>query len=323
MTDFDVVTMGRIGIDLYAEQRGVGLADVTSFARFLGGSPTNVAVGTRGLGHPTAIVTRVGDDAFGDFAVQALAGYGVATEWVGRESGRRTPVAFAEIRPPDSFPLTFYRDPDAPDTRIAPGDVDLDLIEGAGILWVTGGSLATEPSRSAVVAALRARAGKPTVLDLDYRPSLWSAESDVRQAITDILEFVTVVVGNEQEFAVATGLEDSRAGARSMIDRGVGLSVLKRGPRGVWAISADGSSAEAPAFEVEVVCGLGAGDAFGASLCHGLLENWPLDRMLAFSSAAGAIVTGRLACSDAMPTIDDVEAFLREKAAIAGESSPE
>jgi 5-dehydro-2-deoxygluconokinase len=317
MTAFDVVTMGRIGIDLYPEQSGVPLAEVTSFRRFLGGSPTNVAVGAARLGRSSAVVTRVGSDGFGDFAIAALEGYGVSAEWVGRDPVLHTPIAFAELFPPDHFPLTFYREPAAPDSLISREDLDLGAIAAAGILWVSGGSLATEPARGAVVAAVTARSGASTVLDLDYRPALWPDPGVMRAAVADLLPRVRVVVGNESEFSAAFGQEDPSAAVEAALAHGVELAVLKRGPLGVSLFCADGSRSHVDPIEVDVVCGLGAGDAFGAALCHGLLSGWTGDRLAAFANAAGAIVASRLACSDAMPTVSEVEDLLARVARAA------
>jgi 5-dehydro-2-deoxygluconokinase len=295
---------------LYPEQSGVPLAEVTSFRRFLGGSPTNVAVGAARLGHTAAIVTRVGSDGFGDFAIAALESYGVSSQWVGRDSALHTPIAFAELFPPDHFPLTFYREPAAPDSQVSVSDLDLEAIARARILWISGGSLAGEPSRSAVAAALGARRDSLTVFDLDYRPSLWPDPASMAAAMTDVMPGVSVVIGNETEFCVAFAMDEPFAAVNAAIAKGARFAVLKRGPLGVTVISSDGSRSDVEPIAVEVVCGLGAGDAFGAAFCHGLLSGWQTDRLARFANAAGAIVASRLACSDAMPTIGEVEALL-------------
>lgn len=305
---FEVVTMGRVGVDLYPEQLGVPLADVRSFARSLGGSPTNVAVGAARLGHRTAVVTKVGGDGFGTYVRQALGQFGVWSGWVGTDPSLHTPLAFAEIHPPDHFPLLFYREPRAPDLNLTLADVDLSELAAARIFWVTGTGLSAEPSRSTTLASLRARNAGETVLDVDYRPSLWADASGAEAARQgrEAARLATVVVANEEEAALLTGESEPAAALDAMLALGPRTAVLKRGPRGVMARAAGGSVLEVRAVPVEVLCGLGAGDAFGAGLCHGLLLGWPLERSLRFAGAAGAVVASRLACADAMPTVEEV-----------------
>ncbi|SNS84256.1 5-dehydro-2-deoxygluconokinase [Actinomadura mexicana] len=313
---FDVITMGRVGVDLYPLASGVGLDEVETFARFLGGSATNVAVAAAGHGRRTAVITRTGADPFGRFVRRALAEYGVDDRYVADVPGLPTPVTFCELFPPDDFPLYFYRFPKAPDLEIRADELDMSAIEGAGVLWATMTGLCAEPSRTATLAALgaRHRAGL-TVLDLDHRPMFWESRDEARRWAGEALEHATVAVGNVAECEVAVGEGDPLLAARALLDRGVRLAVVKRGPDGVLAVDAEGRTAEAPPVPVEVVNGLGAGDAFGGALCHGLLSGWDLPRVLGFANAAGAIVASRLACSAAMPTTDEVLALAGQVAA--------
>jgi 5-dehydro-2-deoxygluconokinase len=318
----DVVTVGRIGVDLYPEQHGVGLADVETFAKGLGGSATNVAVAAARLGRSAAVVTKVGDDAWGDYCRRALTDYGVATDWVGSDATLRTPVTFCEVHPPDDFPLLFYREPTAPDLMVGVDDLPLDELARAGLVWTTGTGLSREPSRSAVLAALDARAsGALSVHDLDDRPMLWPAGGDgggeasasgERHAdwAPEAVRRATVVVGNRAEAAVAVGDLSPREQAQALLELGPEVAIVKQGPAGVLGATRAGEVVEVPPTPVEVVCGLGAGDAFGGALCHGLLSDWPLERTLRFASAAGAIVASRLLCAAAMPTRDEVEDLL-------------
>ncbi|MCX4703792.1 5-dehydro-2-deoxygluconokinase [Streptomyces sp. NBC_01373] len=310
---FDVLTMGRVGVDVYPLQTGVGLAEVTSFGKYLGGSPTNVAVAAARYGRSSAVITKTGRDPFGDFVRTALDGYGVDSRFVGTSDIAPTPVTFCEIFPPDDFPLYFYRLPKAPDLDIAPGELDLDAVRDARIFWVTGTGLSEEPSRSATLAALahRAKAG-PTVFDLDWREMFWADPSQAHAHYAEALRHTTVAVGNLDECEIATGEREPYAAAKALLAAGVELAVVKQGPKGVLAMDRDGSVAEIPPVPVEVVNGLGAGDAFGGALCHGLLSGWDTRRTVAFANVAGAIVAGRLSCSDAMPTEAEVDTRLRE-----------
>ena len=312
---FDVITMGRVGVDLYPEQAGVRLPDVRTFAKSLGGTATNVAVAAARLGARAAVVTKVGDDPFGVYVRRALEGFGVDARFVSTHPALRTPVVFCEIFPPDDFPLLVYREPQAPDMTLAPEELDLDAIRTARIFWVTVTGLSDEPSRSATMAALEARANTAhppiTVLDLDYRPMFWSSREEARPHVREALGHVTVAVGNQEECEVAVGTREPRAAADALRACGVELAVVKQGPRGVLAV--DGAtSVEVPPVPVEVVNGLGAGDAFGGALCHGLLAGWGVERTMRFCNAAGALVASRLACADAMPSEAEVDAMLGE-----------
>ncbi|MFF1543969.1 5-dehydro-2-deoxygluconokinase [Streptomyces sp. NPDC058291] len=320
---YDLITMGRIGVDLYPLQTGVPLPQVTSFGKFLGGSATNVAVAAARLGRETAVISRTGDDPFGAYLHEALRGFGVDDRWVTPVPGLPTPVTFCEVFPPDDFPLYFYRQPKAPDLEIDAHELDLDAVREARVFWVTGTGLSEEPSRTATLAALahRAKAGI-TVFDLDWRPMFWKDPSGgdpagvARPFYAEALKHATVAVGNLDEVEVATGLREPRAAAQALLDAGVELAVVKQGPKGVLAVDRQGVSAEVPPLPVNVLNGLGAGDAFGGSLCHGLLAGWDLERIMRHANAAGAIVASRLECSSAMPTPDEVEAAIEAGAVL-------
>ncbi|MFI7351368.1 5-dehydro-2-deoxygluconokinase [Streptomyces sp. NPDC049936] len=308
---FDLITMGRIGVDLYPLQTGVPLAEVETFGKFLGGSASNVAVAAARLGRATAVITRTGDDPFGGYLHRALQDFGVDDRWVTPVAAHPTPVTFCEIFPPDDFPLYFYRRPKAPDLEIHPEELDLDAIRAARIFWITGTGLSEEPSRAATLAALahRAKSGT-TVFDLDWRPMFWADPDQARPYYAEALRHATVAVGNLDECEIATGVREPRACAEALLAAGVELAVVKQGPKGVLAVHRDGRSAEVEPVPVEVVNGLGAGDAFGGSLCHGLLSGWELERIMRYANAAGALVASRLACSSAMPTEAEVDDLL-------------
>jgi len=305
---FDLITMGRIGVDLYPLQPGVPLEQVETFGKFLGGSATNVAVAAARLGRTTAVITRTGDDPFGVYLHEALREFGVDDRWVTPVAEYPTPVTFCEIFPPDDFPLYFYRRPKAPDLEIHTDELDFFAIRAARVFWITGTGLSEEPSRSATLAALKARdrAGT-TVFDLDWRPMFWTDPDSARPFYAEALRHTTVAVGNIDEVEIATGEREPHAAARALLDAGVELAVVKQGPKGVLAVHRDGTSAEVPPLPVTVLNGLGAGDAFGGSLCHGLLAGWDLERIMRYANAAGAIVASRLECSSAMPTPAEVE----------------
>jgi 5-dehydro-2-deoxygluconokinase len=307
---FDVLTIGRIGVDVYPLQVGVGLEDVETFGKFLGGSATNVAVAAARHGRRSGVITRTGQDPFGRYARRELRRLGVDDSFVADVPGLPTPVTFCEIFPPDHFPIWFYRYPKAPDLEIRPDELPAEAVTTARLLWATGTGLCQEPSRSAHAAALAARGrDRLTVLDLDYRPSFWPSREEAGRQLRAVLPFATVAVGNLDECQAAVGTRDPHAAAARLLELGVALAVVKQGPLGVLGAEKDNLVEVAP-IPVEVVNGIGAGDGFGGALCHGLLAGWPLERTLRFANAAGAIVTTRLECSSAMPTTAEVERFL-------------
>lgn len=300
--------MGRVSVDLYPEQLGVPLAKVSTFAKSLGGSATNVAVAASRLGRRASVITKVGDDGFGPYVREALSSFGVDPRFVGTDKKYRTPIVFCEIYPPDRFPLLFYREPTAPDMTITAAELPRDAIRDAALFWTTGTGLSAQPSRDATLAALEAARGL-RVHDLDHRPSLWPAGEDPRRWAKEAVGRATIVVGNLDEVEMATGTREPEDAARTLLSFGPDVVIVKQGLDGAAAYTTD-SSVRAPGIPVEVLCGLGAGDAFGGAIAHGMLAKWDLGRTLAFANAAGAIVASRLACADAMPTVDEVDALL-------------
>lgn len=307
---FEVLTMGRVGVDIYPLEVGVKLNNVSTFGKYLGGSPTNVAVAAARHKRRSAVITRTGEDPFGTFVHEALRSFGVDDRFVAGIPDLPTPVTFCEILPPDNFPIYFYRFPKAPDLEIRTEELDLDTIESAGVFWFSLTGLSEEPSRSAHLAALKKRSRRAfTIFDLDYRAQFWKSESEAKAAAAEALEYCDVVVGNLDEMAVALGKLDPVDTARKLTDMGVTLAVVKQGHLGVLGATSDELVKVEP-LNITVVNGLGAGDGFGGALCHGLLSGWPLRKVLEFANGAGAIVAGEIACSSAMPTSNRIEEVL-------------
>jgi 5-dehydro-2-deoxygluconokinase len=313
---YDLITMGRVGVDIYPQQIGVPLADVTSFSKFLGGTATNVAVAAARLGARAAVITKVGDDPFGPYVRRALEDFGVDARFVGTHPTLRTPVVFCEIFPPDDFPLLFYREPTAPDMTITPDELDLDAIRAARVFWTTGTGLSAEPSRAATLAALEARgdaaADAVTVHDLDWRPMFWAEPETAGALQREALAHATVAVGNRDEVEVAVGTRDPLQASERLLDLGLEIAIVKQGPDGVLARTRDGV-VEVPPVRLEVVNGLGAGDAFGGALVHALLNGWEVERAVRLANAAGAYVASQLACADAMPSMDQLAPLVGEE----------
>lgn len=315
----DLLTIGRISVDIYPNDIGVDLEDVTSFGKYLGGSATNVAVAAARHGRKTAVITRTGADSFGRYLHRELKKFNVDDQFVLPVTDWPTPVTFCAIKPPEDFPLYFYgRLPTAPDWQIAAAKLDTAAIKDARVFWSTVTGLCQEPSRGAHLAAHLARPraeladGQFTILDLDYRPMFWDSEQDAREQVARILPHVTVAIGNDKECAVAVGEGTPDEQADRLLAAGVEIAVVKLGPEGVMAKTATERVVSAP-VPVETVNGLGAGDAFGGAFVHGLLAGWPLAQVLDYANASGAIVASRLSCADAMPTPAEVISLLAER----------
>lgn len=315
MTDLDLVTIGRVSVDLYADEPGAAFTDPQHFSKSIGGTATNVAVAVSRLGHRAAVLTKVGADPFGDYVVAKLQSFGVDTRFVGRHPRLRTPLAFAALTPPEDPQLLFYREPSAPDMQLEIGDIDDATIRDVPVLWLAGSALADDPARHTIVEITLTRGRRRhTVLDLDYRAALWTSEREAGEVIGRALAIATVVVGNREECRVALGTGDPDEAVTAILDHDhIELAVVKMGGEGVLVATRDGRTV-VPPRRVEVVCGLGAGDAFGGALVHGLLNDWTPVRAVEFANAAGAIVAGRLLCADAMPTSGEIDELIADRA---------
>jgi 5-dehydro-2-deoxygluconokinase len=290
----DAVVMGRVGIDLYPNELETPLSEVKTFTRFVGGFAGNVATGLARLGVRCAIVSRVGNEGNGDFVRSWLSREGVDVRFLATDRYWQTPPTFCEVWPPDRFPLLFYRKPTAPDWQVSPEDFDAEEVASARILYATGTGLAQSPSRETTLDVLRAHRGT-TIFDLDWRPTLWDDPGAYPALAAEACRSADVVIGNEEE------VEAAQVEALTL--------VLKRGEHGA-TVYEHGEETDVPGFPVDVVNGLGAGDAFAATVGQSLLQGLPLVEAVRRGTVAGAIVASRLACSAAMPRLDELEAAL-------------
>ena len=313
MPTFDVLTMGRSCIDLYAHQIGVPITDVTSFDAYVGGCPTNISVGTRRLGLRSALLTAVGDDQVGDFVLAFLDREGVETRFIPRKKGRRTSAVILTIMPPDRFPLTFYREGCA-DRELTREDVESAPIRESAMIVVTGTGLSHEPGRGATLfAAERARAsGVDVLVDIDYRADQWGSRSEYAALMRRLLAHATLSVGTEEEVVAAADVDDLETAIGAILDASQGPLVVKRGGKGA-SVYTRGGRLDVPPFRITVLNVLGAGDAFASGLIAGLRRGWPLERAVRLGNATGAIVVTRHGCANFMPTMAEVESFVAEQ----------
>jgi len=325
---YDTLHMGRSSIDLYSNDVGAPFPEITSFAAYVGGSPTNISVGARRLGLASALLTGLGEDPVGDFVLHFLEGEGVDTRYIVRKPGHRTSAVVLGIEPPDRFPLVFYRD-NCADIELTVDDVLAVPLDEVGVFQFAGTNLSREPSRSATIfAAERAReAGARVVLDIDFRPDQWHDARAFGVAIRSVLRLVDVVVGTVDEVNAAvladqehvrvehTQMSDARVGGdvesavAQLLVLGPSAAVEKRGPQGARVWPAGAAPVEVPGFPVEIQNILGAGDAFAAGFLYGYVRGWDFYEAARLGNACGAIVVTRHGCANFMPTFDEAMAF--------------
>jgi len=295
---YDVLSIGRGSIDLYANEIGVPFTEVKSFAAYVGGCPTNLAVATRRLGLPTALLTAVGDDLVGDFVLSFLDKEGIDTRFAKRKPGRRTSAFLLAIQPPDKFSLLPYRD-NCADLEITVDDVQSAPISDAKAVFITGTGLSRQPSHDAMLfAAQQAKANDTKViLDLDFRAELWPDEREFGNAIYSVLPLVNIVLGTSDEF------ERAQQDAESMLSFGPEAVVMKRGPSSTLVFSAANRREEVPTFEVQVCNVLGAGDAFAGGFLYGYLKGWDFYRAARMGNACGAMIVTRHGCATSCPLL--------------------
>ncbi|HEY0518062.1 MAG TPA: 5-dehydro-2-deoxygluconokinase [Ilumatobacteraceae bacterium] len=309
----ELLTVGRISVDLYANEAGASFMDPQTFTKSIGGSATNVAIAAARLGHRSAVFTKVGNDPFGAYVRHKLESFGVDTRYVSTHPSMPTPLAFAAMDPPEDPTLLMYRYPMGPDQTLEISEIDRDVAASVPILWLTGAWFSAAPARETCWELLSIRERRPhTVFDIDYRANFWPDRDAAAADLGPVLDHVTVAVGNRTECDVAVGSSDPSEAARRLLGRGLELAIVKMGGEGVLVASAEGTAVVRP-HVVEVVCGLGAGDAFGGMLAHGLLSGWEPVRIVEYCNVAGAIVASRLLCSDAMPTLTEVAEALEDR----------
>jgi len=308
---FDLLSMGRCSIDLYANDIGAPFEEITSFAALVGGCPTNIAVGTRRLGLHVALMTGIGADKVGDFVRHFLDKEGVDHRFTPTKAGRRTPAVLLGIQPPDKFPLIFYRD-NNPDLELDFDDVDAAPVEAARVLLISGTALIRDPSRSATqyAAEKAARAGTDVIMDIDYRADQWFDARAYGVAVRNTLPLVDIAIGNEAELIASTG-ETSVETAIARLLAGVRKAVIfKLGELGSAVYTKDGQVHHAKPFKIDVLNVLGAGDAYASGFIYGYLNDWGWLKSARMGNANGAIVVTRQGCANAMPTLAETLAFI-------------
>jgi 5-dehydro-2-deoxygluconokinase len=317
----DLICMGRAAVDLYGEQVGARLEDVSSFAKYLGGCPANIAVGAARLGLRVAMLTRVGDEHNGRFVRETLAAEGVDVSHVKTDPRKLTALVFLSIKDRDTFPLIFYRH-DCADMAIPAADVDAAFIGSAQALLISGTHFSQPEIAAVCLGAIRQ--ARRFVFDIDYRPVLWGltspgmgeqrfvASKHVTEKLQEVIPLAHLVIGTEEEFHIAGGCEDTDEALRRLRAISAATFVVKRGPLGC-SVHASGPAIAGQGFPVEVFNVLGAGDGFAAGFLSGWLRKLPLEECARRANACGALVVSRHGCAPAMPSQVELELFLSRR----------
>ncbi|MBZ0310358.1 MAG: 5-dehydro-2-deoxygluconokinase [Anaerolineae bacterium] len=311
---FDVLSLGRLAVDLYANDIGAELAAVKSFNVYAGGCPTNVAVGMRRLGLNVAMVSRLGTDGLSDGLLRFLEAEGIDTTYVTRDSQHLTGLAFLSILPPDTFPLVYYR-PDPADLYLSLDDLKKVPIETSRVLFVSGTGLSADPSRSTTLTAMeRAKAAGVTVaIDLDLRKTLWQDLRTYGVNMRAALPLLDIVIGTEDEITAAADQPDVESAVAVLLRSTSRAVAVKRGQAGSEVHTPEGDIHRASPFKVEVLNVLGAGDAWASGFLFGYLNGWNWEKCARFGNATGAIIVTRHACANDMPYAQDVMAFIEQQ----------
>ena len=309
----DITILGRIGYDLYSEEPNVPLPEVRRFSRYLGGSSANMAVGLSRLGAKVGIIGCLGNDSLSEYLAGFLKSERVDTSRLQTVPGYLPSLCLTEVSPPDRFPQVFYRR-DPADTRLQVTDDDLRYIDESRMFITNGTSLCASPSRESTYRALeRARkSGSRVVLDVDYRAMSWPGPEEAGLAVRLALPFVDVLIGNELELTIVTGAGSLNDAVDRLRKASVPMLVSKLGDKGTreWQ---NGESVFLEPYSVEVVSTIGAGDGFASGFLYALSKSLSAVECLHYGNAAAAIVVSRLSCSEAMPTLAEVQEIMRQQ----------
>ncbi|MBB6734825.1 5-dehydro-2-deoxygluconokinase [Cohnella zeiphila] len=315
--EFEFVAIGRLCIDLNANEINRPMEQTMTFTKYVGGSPANITIGMSRLGRKTAFIGKIADDQMGRFIHGYLTREGIDTRNVVTDkTGAVTGLAFTEIKSPTDCSILMYRD-NAADLKLSPTEVSEELIASSRMLLVSGTALAASPSREAALLALdyARKHGTVVVLDIDYRPYTWKSPEETAAYCNLAAEKSDIIVGTREEFDQMERFErnpdrSDRYTAEKWFGCKAGIVIIKHGKEGSIAYTKDGGEHRARSFPAKVVKTFGAGDSYAAGFLHGLLSGWTIERSMEFGSAAACIVISSHSCSDAMPTETQVKDYI-------------
>jgi len=321
----DLVLLGRAAIDFNPVDYFQTLAESTTFKKYLGGSPANIAVGLARLGKKCGFFCRVSDDRFGDYVVDEFAREGVDVSRVRRcVNGEKLGLTFTEILSRDESSILMYRN-DIADLSLEPGDIDGEYIQSAKALLISGTSLAQSPSREAALkaATLAQNSGTPIIFDIDYRPYNWGGKDEIALYSAHVAEAADVILGSREEYDLTQALLGKPLGdeetAAYWQSRNAKIVVIKHGKQGSAAY-AGGESFRIKPFPVQALKSFGGGDGYASAFLYGLFEGWSLPDCMELGSASASLLVGAHGCSCFMPTLEEVRAYIAKCKADYGET---
>ncbi len=320
----DIIPLGRIAIDFNPVDYFQTLVESTTFKKYLGGSPANIAVGMARLGRKVGFLGKVSNDRFGDFVQQFFEKEGIDVSHVTRcVNGESLGLTFTEILSRDESSILMYREGVA-DLQLHPDDVDEAYIKSARLVLISGTALSQSPSREAALKALQMakKTNTPVVFDADYRAYTWKNDDEIAVYTSWVAEKADILMGSREEYdrmERLLGLDGTdKTSASYWLNKGVKIAIIKHGKKGSTAYTKDGAFSIKP-FPVEALKGFGGGDGYGSAFLHGLLSGWDLIDALEFGSASAAMLVASHACSQDMPTVEAIRAFIAEKKKKYGE----
>ncbi|UOQ45556.1 5-dehydro-2-deoxygluconokinase [Halobacillus salinarum] len=312
----DLIGVGRLCIDLNADQFNRPMEETKSFTKYVGGSPANITIGAGRLGLKPGFIGKVSDDQMGRFIVNYLENEQIDTANIAvDQTGAVTGLAFTEIKSPEDCSILMYRD-NVADLKLSTDDVSEDYIKSAKALHISGTALSASPSREAVFLSLEyARKHDVVVIfDLDYRPYSWNNDKETATYYNLAAEKCDVIIGTRDEFNMMEQFEKEQKNdeetASKWFSHKAEIVVIKHGSKGSYAYTKDGSTYTSGTFKTKVLKTFGAGDSYASAFIYGLFNQWDLSKAMEYGSASAAIVISKHSCSEAMPTSDEIDQFM-------------
>ncbi|WP_411343557.1 5-dehydro-2-deoxygluconokinase [Paenibacillus sp. WLX1005] len=324
MTDktprFELVTLGRACIDLNAVEYNRPMEETMTFSKYVGGSPANIAIGAARLGLTTGFIGKIADDQHGRFIRNYMEQAGVdASHFVVDEEGHKTGLAFTEIKSPDECSILMYRD-DVADLYLRPEEINESYITQAGLLLISGTALAKSPSREATLQAIHyaRRNGVKIAFELDYRPYTWASKAETAVYYSLVAAQSDIVIGTRDEY---DAMEHTQNGSneqttQTLFAQGVGLVVIKHGVDGSYAYTSTGETYRGHAYKTKVLKTFGAGDSYASAFLYAIIRGKDIETALKYGSASASIVVSKHSSSDAMPTVEEIEALISQQPVI-------
>lgn len=324
--EYDLIALGRAAVDLNANELYTTLEETETFTKYVGGSPANIVIGMARLGKKAGFIGRVADDQFGNYVLQYFKNEGIdISNMPVDSSGAKTGLTFTEIKSKTESSILMYRN-QAVDLKLCPADISEDYIKKSKVLLISGTALSAEPSRQAALLAVEyaVKNDVKVIFDIDYRPYSWQSEAETGIYYTKVAEKSDIIIGSRDEFNYMEKIikEEARTDkevAEHWFSFNSRLVVIKHGKEGSTAYTKEGESFDVKIFPVEMIKSFGGGDAYASAFIYGLLEGWDILAALEFGSASASMLVSAHSCSDAMPTVEEVKDFIKEKKKEYGE----